>query len=450
MRSCCKAARARVKDLEALVGRLVARVQILERQLGEKSGPPSEPPASGADPAAPAPKPRGRPEGHPGTSWSMPAVEPTVVCLPIKECPDCGGHLSKWRDWQDHVVVDIPEPTPATVTNFRHERGYCARCRKTVRSPRAPDEPPRGHLGVRLLGLAAELKSGFGLPFTKVSSLLKRLWDVEIPRSTLPSLVQRVGEWLKPARDELLAVVKAAPVKHADETSWPVSGKNGWAWAFATDEVAVFLMEPTRSGKVPQAVLGKDVGSVLVRDEYSGYAKLPHEVQTCWAHLLREAKIAAALKPSPSAIAVRTRLKQIFGEAEIVAQARETLTPQPLEREIERIDRMLIDVCRWRTRSDEMRHVQKRVARSRRELLTFLRRPGVDPTNNRGERVIRPLVLVRKVSGGSRSWVGARVHGTNASCIQSLKHFGVSFIDLVRRHVTLPERRTQLASVLPA
>ena len=137
-------------------------------------------------------------------------------------------------------------------------------------------------------------------------------------------------------------------MKHADETSWPVSGKNGWAWAFATDEVAVFLMEPTRSGKVPQAVLGEDIGSVLVRDEYSGYAKLPHEVQTCWAHLLRE--------------------------AESVAQARETLAPQQLEREIERIDRMLIDACRWRTRSDEMRHVQKRVGRSRRERLTFLRR----------------------------------------------------------------------------
>jgi transposase len=456
LRPCCKAAReenarlrARVQDLEALVGRLLARVQILERQLGEQSGPPSAPPAVGDGPA-PSPKPRGRPEGHPGTSWSLPAVAPTVVSLPLKACPDCGGRLSQWRDWQDHVVVDLPKPVPAPVTNFRHARGYCARCRKTVRSPLAPDEPPRGHLGVRLLALAAELKSGFGLPFTKVSSLLKRLYDVEVPRSTLPSLVRRVGEWLKPARDELLEVVKAAPVKHADETSWPVSGKNGWAWAFATHEVAVFLMEPTRSAKVPQAVLGKDVGSVLVSDEYPGYARLPHERQTCWAHLLREAKIAAALKPVPSAIALREQLKKIFGEAEIVAQARETLTPRQLEREIARVDRMLIDVCGWRTRCQEVRHVQKRIARGRRELLTFLRRPGVDPTNNRGERVIRPLVLVRKVSGGSRSWTGARVHGANASCLQSLKHFGTSFIDLVRRHVTLPALRPQLASVLPA
>ncbi|MSR46606.1 MAG: hypothetical protein EXS13_06030 [Planctomycetes bacterium] len=196
-------------------------------------------------------------------------------------------------DWQDHVVVDLPAPTPATVTNFRHERGYCPHCKKTVRAPRAQDEPPRGHLGIRLLSLASELKSGFGLPFTKVSGLLHGLFNVEVSRSTLASLVQRVGEWLKPACDALLEVVKAAKVKHADETTWPVSGRNGWAWGFATQEVVVFLMEPTRSAKVPQAVLGKDVGSVLVVDEYPGYFSLPHERQTCWAHPLPGGKARA-------------------------------------------------------------------------------------------------------------------------------------------------------------
>jgi transposase len=37
------------------------------------------------------------------------------------------------------------------------------------------------------------------------------------------------------------------------------------------------------------------------------------------------------------------------------------------------------------------------------ELLTCLTQPGVPPDNNAAERAIRPLVVARKVSGGTRS-----------------------------------------------
>jgi hypothetical protein len=83
--------------------------------------------------------------------------------------------------------------------------------------------------------------------------------------------------------------------------------------------------------------------------------------------------------------------------------------------------------------------LKNRIARQREALLTFLRRPGVDATNNLGERKIRKLVLVRNVSGGSRSWDGARAHGTLASCLDSLAHLKSSFVDLVRRHA-MPAR----------
>jgi transposase len=39
---------------------------------------------------------------------------------------------------------------------------------------------------------------------------------------------------------------------------------------------------------------------------------------------------------------------------------------------------------------------------------TFLRQPGLDATNWRAELAIRFGVLLRKVWGGSRTWVGAR------------------------------------------
>src|SRR5262249_17596827 len=42
------------------------------------------------------------------------------------------------------------------------------------------------------------------------------------------------------------------------------------------------------------------------------------------------------------------------------------------------------------------------------DLFTFLRQPGLDATNWRAELAIRFGVILRKVWGGSRTWVGAR------------------------------------------
>jgi transposase len=92
--------------------------------------------------------------------------------------------------------------------------------------------------------------------------------------------------------------------------------------------------------------------------------------------------------------------------------------------------------------------VKNRIARRRRALLTYLRCPGVEPTNNLGERRIRQLVLVRKVSGGSRSWTGARAHGAITSCIDSLGHLKITLLDLIRRHATRAACREDLVSIL--
>ena len=46
--------------------------------------------------------------------------------------------------------------------------------------------------------------------------------------------------------------------------------------------------------------------------------------------------------------------------------------------------------------------------RHRSDLFTFLRQPGLDATNWRAELAIRFGVILRKVWGGNRTWVGAQ------------------------------------------
>ena len=79
----------------------------------------------------------------------------------------------------------------------------------------------------------------------------------------------------------------------------------------------------------------------------------------------------------------------------------------------------------------------KRLMRHQDELFQFVVRDGVSADNNLAERAIRPLVVIRKVSGGTRSDKGTKtrlglaslfgtwhVRGLNpfAQCLRLLSH----------------------------
>ncbi|MBC7098249.1 transposase [Candidatus Bipolaricaulota bacterium] len=48
----------------------------------------------------------------------------------------------------------------------------------------------------------------------------------------------------------------------------------------------------------------------------------------------------------------------------------------------------------------------KRLRKQREHLLTFLDIEGVEPTNNRAERALRPAVVVRKTGAATKPTVG--------------------------------------------
>ena len=52
----------------------------------------------------------------------------------------------------------------------------------------------------------------------------------------------------------------------------------------------------------------------------------------------------------------------------------------------------------------------------------------VEPTNNRAERALRPSVIYRKITGGTRSERGSRTYATLASVIHTSKLRNQSFI----------------------
>ena len=74
------------------------------------------------------------------------------------------------------------------------------------------------------------------------------------------------------------------------------------------------------------------------------------------------------------------------------------------------------------------RFVENLLKRKKEWLLQFVMNPDVESTNNRAERGLRPSVIYRKVSGGSRSERGAEIYTRIFSIYYTSKLRGNNFI----------------------
>src|SRR5206468_7177895 len=114
---------------------------------------------------------------------------------------------------------------------------------------------------------------------------------------------------------EAVAAVRAADVKHADETGWKLAGKLCWLWGAATAGVAAFVIHARRSAAGLAALLGETIEGILCSDRWGVYDRVPAQRrQICWAHLKRDfQKIVDGGGPSVAAGRAGLRIvKKVF------------------------------------------------------------------------------------------------------------------------------------------
>jgi len=78
-------------------------------------------------------------------------------------------------------------------------------------------------------------------------------------------------------------------------------------------------------------------------------------------------------------------------------------------------------------------------------LLTFLRRPGVPPTNNHAEQSLRHLVIFRKICFGTRSETGLKTHSILPSLVQTATRQGVHPREFLQTLLTADKATAQAA-----
>lgn len=426
-------------SVRRLVGALVARIEHLEREvadlrekLGKNSSNSSKPPSSdppGAAPNKPAKgskKKRGAQKGHRGHSRQRLTPDKAIDCAP-SHCGRCRRSLDGCKDpdpvWRQ--VFELP-PIRPEVTEYRTHSIECPDCHHVTVGQEPADAPQSGY-GDRLHALVSLLTGRFRQSKRLAVEMLAEIFGIPMATGSVSKSERRMAAALEAPYTEAHAAAKAAPVVHADETSWREDKKRAWLWVAALPMLTVLMVHRNRSTEAAQQLLGAGFGGVVVSDRYSAYKWIPVERrQVCWSHLDRDFT-AIAERGGPSAevgLRLRRAAATLFRRWKLVrAGARDRAW---MARKCKRLQAEVLEALEAGVdaKVEKTSGTCAEILEVFPSLWTFLREAGVDPTNNLAERELRPAVQMRKLSFGTDSARGSRFFERIMTVVMSLRRQG--------------------------
>jgi transposase len=410
----------RVRD--ARIAELEQRVAALEARLGTNSSNSSLPPSAnplGASQPVVKKKSKRRRGGQPGHPPHLKQLLPPervnhVEVFVPKECEHCHAALAAGPAPGDPAparfqTIELP-PVVALVTEYLGHARTCPCCGQVTQAS-IPAAIRAHSVGPRLTATLSYFTGNHGLSKRAVEEIAANVFDAPVSLGTVANLEQEVSAALAAPHQEALAAVRAATVKHVDETSWKLRGKLRWLWAAATLGVVAFVVHAKRSALGLAALLGLEIEGLLCSDRWHVYNRVPAERrQICWAHLKRDfQKIIDGGGPS-AVVGRQGRLlvKKVFAAWHEFQDGRCTRVQLQarLDPVMKRMTRVLVEgLC-----GDDATVAKfcDNLLKLEPALWTFVTHEGVEPTNNFIERLLRRAVLWRKRSFGCWSEDGCR------------------------------------------
>ena len=236
----------------------------------------------------------------------------------------------------------------------------------------------------------------------------------------------------------LIRTIRKSPSRNIDTTSWRENGINTDLWVFVTKAEAIFHTAKSNNHEVALAILKNHRGTD-VHDRYSAFETLASKTgntqQYCWSHIISDAK----------------ELEQFYGEEgkrikeslQRVYQDAKEFNGHGTEEDVDHLYERLTFLLDTGYEHIKTRKFVDNLLKRRKEwLFRFVIDQEVEPTNNRAERALRPSVIYRKVSGGTRSSRGTNAYDRLFSIFYTQKLRERSFIrdvpQLIRRNEPHP------------
>jgi transposase len=431
--------RAENAELHTLVAQLqdhlaaaLARIAELEQQ--HRAPPPFVKPNK---PARPDPKPaRKKREARHNQARRRETPTRTLEHA-LDRCPDCTYHLRGHSIDYTRQVIELPEPPPVEIIEHRIIKRFCPKCRRW-RHPSLDLRGQvlgRGRIGVRLASLIGFLRTTLRLPLATIRRYLRSVHQLSLSVGGIQEILHDLRTATQGAVQGLKQQARRSGILHGDETSWRENGHTGYVWSFSTpgeDAVRYYEYDVSRAQAVVKRFLNGQFSGHLVSDFYCGYNDYAGKHQRCWAHLLRDLH---ALKEAPAAeqeVQAWAQAVQTTYDAAQAWLAAHAHAP-PAEREAQYVtltgQTHALGLRYARTGAHACQALAKRLLRHEDELFQFVLIEGLSADNNLAERAIRPLVVIRKVSGGSRSGAGTKTRMALASLFHTWQARGQNGFD---------------------
>jgi hypothetical protein len=414
------AQQARTTELEQLVQRQAERISELEEEVARLRG--SRPGGISIKPSVKRKEKKAR-KGRSQSFARRTLAATETVYHALETCPDCGRKLTggsvKWR----HQVVDVPMVRAQATDHLFVERrcGVCGkRWTPSANEVLADEVIGKRNIGINTMSLVAHLKTVCRVPIGLMRGLLRTIWGIEISQGQLAEILHGVAEIGEGEYEKLLCRVRGSPVVHGDETGWREDGVNGYIWSFSTPKERYYTYRRSRGSVIVQEVLSEEFEGTLVTDFYAAYNIYLGLKQRCWVHLARDLATLVEKCPDMPEVgewveAVMDVYRRAKGTTERERKARERLKlRESFETELLRLAGPYLGV-----KSAPQRVLAERMERFIRELFVFVQHPEVPSENNAAERAIRPAVVARKISGGTRSAKGSKTSSVLRSLFES-------------------------------
>ena len=458
----------RFQATEAEAARLLEHLQTTEaevvhlrEQLNRNSGNSSQPPSSdgpgvvrfkGAGKKASGRKCGGQ-MGHPGTQRKLVPIEELKAAYDIKpsHCDRCGEKLSgEDSNPERHQVAEIP-PAKVEVTEYRLHRLTCPICGAVTRAE-LPAGVSRGGFGPRLQAAVGILSGCYHLSKRETVGILDDFFKAKLGLGSVSNLEKRTSAAIAQVVEDARSYVRAQAAVHQDETGWKEGLKKAWLWVLASQQVAVFLIDLTRSAAVAKRMLGTDFKGILNTDRWSAYNWVDNsQRQLCWSHLRRDFE----------AFAERSGESQVLGETLLTltnqmftwwhAVCKGSLSRAQFQDQMRPVRTRVGELLRQGTSCTQpgtagtCRDILKREA----ALWTFVDVEGVEPTNNFAEQKIRSAVLWRHSSFGTQSDAGSRFVERILTVVGTLKQQHRNLLDYLTEACEAANQERAAPTLLP-